>query len=102
MPIATLLLLLLMTSIGLAAPAVTSPRAFTLPFALVDHRVFVDVILNGRGPFRFILDTGAGAVLSEDTARTLGLAVQGGGEGPGVGAAMQRFGTTKLANVRLG
>ncbi len=96
------LLLLLSTSPALAKPDAIVPRAFTQPFTLVDHRVFVDVTLNGQGPFRFILDTGAGAVLSEGTAHRLALAVRDAGEGPGVGAAMQHFGTTKVANVRLG
>jgi hypothetical protein len=31
-----------------------------LPFELIDNRVFVEVGLNGQGPFHFILDTGAG------------------------------------------
>jgi hypothetical protein len=37
--------------------------SFTIPFELVDNRIFVNVMLEGRGPFRFILDTGAGSAL---------------------------------------
>ncbi len=88
-----------------AAHAVGSddhPPAFTLPFKLVDNRIFVEVMLNGRGPFQFILDTGADAVMSDSVALRLGLTIQNGGEGPGVGAAKQHFGTTRVANLRLG
>jgi hypothetical protein len=32
--------------------------SFNMPFELVDNRIFIDVQLNGKGPFKFILDTG--------------------------------------------
>jgi hypothetical protein len=96
--------------LALALAPVASPPAhaarplheFTLPFTLVDRRVFVDVTLNGRGPFHFILDSGATAVLSDSVAHQLGLDVKDEGEGSGVGAATQHFGSTKLASVSLG
>ena len=34
----------------------------TLPFELIDNRIFVEEQLDGRGPFYFILDTGAGVL----------------------------------------
>lgn len=85
-----------------AAHAAPSLHAFTLPFTLVDNRVFVDVALNGRGPFHLILDTGADAVLSDSVARQLGLDVKDAGEGQGVGAATQHFGSTRVSSVKLG
>jgi hypothetical protein len=78
------------------------PPEFTLPFKLIDNRVFVTVQLNGRGPFHFILDTGAEADLSERAARQLGLKVEDAGEGQGVGAAKQHFGEAQIAKVQLG
>jgi hypothetical protein len=39
--------------------ALTSGKSsFNMPFELVDNRIFIDVQLNGKGPFKFILDTG--------------------------------------------
>jgi hypothetical protein len=76
--------------------------AFTLPFKVIDNRVFVDARLNGRGPFHFILDTGANADLSDRVARQLGLKVEDAGEGEGVGATTQHFGRTQLADFQLG
>jgi hypothetical protein len=67
---------------------------FTLPFKVIDNRVFVDVRLNGKGPFQFILDTGAEAVVSEQVANRLGLRIEDMGEGQGVGASGQHLGQT--------
>jgi len=75
---------------------------FTVPFALIDNRVFVNVRLNGKGPFHFILDTGASADMDEHVARQLGLKVEDAGEGQGVGQAKQRFGQTLVAKFQLG
>lgn len=43
------------------ALAVPTGRAvgFSIPFDLIDNRIFVSVCLNGQGPFKFIFDTGA-------------------------------------------
>lgn len=44
-------------------------------------RIVVPVSVNGSGPYRFIVDTGANrSVLSRDLAQALGLAAQGVGE----------------------
>jgi hypothetical protein len=84
-------------SVLAAAPAESS-----VPFRLVDNRVFADVTLNGQGPFHFILDTGGSAAVSDQVARRLGLKVTDGGEGEGVGAARAHFGATRIARVDLG
>ena len=53
-----------------------------LPFELIDNRVFVEAQLNGRGPFHFILDTGAGGFsIVDDVAQRLGLQVEDAGQG---------------------
>jgi hypothetical protein len=88
----------------LAAPAhaAHAPGTFTLPFQLVDNRLFVEAKVNDRGPFHFIFDTGGSAVLSDSAAHRLGLEVKDVGEGSGVGAAKQRMGETKVASLKLG
>src|SRR5215472_11669194 len=52
------------------------PASFTLPFELIDNRVFIEVRLNGHGPYHFILDTGAEGTISDRVAQELGLKVQ--------------------------
>ena len=43
------------------------------------HKILVDVTLNGRGPFPFVLDTGGHFILTTTSARRLGLKVLGPG-----------------------
>jgi hypothetical protein len=77
--------------------------AFTLPFDLVDNRVFVEVRLNSRGPFHFLLDTGAGGVtVSADLAQQLGLHVGEAGEGRGVGEKIVHAGQAQVAQLQIG
>ncbi len=74
-----------------------------LPFELIDNRVFVEVQLNGRGPFHFILDTGAGDfAIVDDVAQRLGLQVEDAGQENGVGERKVRIGRTQIAKVQLG
>lgn len=102
LPTVAILLSLMTFASSTAAADSSRDSAFTFPFRLVDHRVFVEVELNGKGPFSFILDTGAGEVLSDSTALRLGLTVRSAGAEQGVGAATQAFGETRLDELRLG
>jgi len=54
-----------LTSLALAAPTAASeppPRATTVPFALLDNRIVVQVYVNSVGPFSMIVDTGTGSL----------------------------------------
>ncbi len=59
----------------------------TFPFELVNHRPFIKVTINGKGPLRFVIDTGASlSVLSDKTAAKLGIRpVARGGNARAVG-----------------
>jgi Aspartyl protease/PDZ domain len=83
---------------------VAEPKtSFTLPFDLVDNRVFVEARLNGRGPFHLLLDTGAGGVtVSTDVAQQLGLHVGNAGEGQGVGEKTVHAGEAQIARLQMG
>jgi predicted aspartyl protease len=64
----------------LAAYQTAAPEDFALGSTRTDRlgRVVAPVTVNGRGPFRFIVDTGANrSVLSEDLAARLGLTPNG-------------------------
>lgn len=75
----------------------------TLPFELIDNRVFVEVRLNGRGSFHFILDTGAsGFSLIDTTVQKLGLSTESAGEDGGVGEKTVRVSRCHLAQLQLG
>jgi gag-polyprotein putative aspartyl protease/PDZ domain len=85
-------------------PVVAQDKSsFTLPFELVDNRVFIEVGVNGRGPFHFILDTGAGGVtISDEVASQLGLHVADAGQDRGVGEKAVHAGSTRIAHVQIG
>jgi membrane-associated protease RseP (regulator of RpoE activity) len=75
----------------------------TNSFALVDNRVFLKVFLNGKGPFAFILDTGAGdgSSISLGLYRHLKLPRDGEEDVTGADAATQRVAKTHVASVRF-
>jgi predicted aspartyl protease len=59
-------------------PAATAdPTRPAVPLIIDDRGgIFVQVLVNGRGPFRFILDTGASrSIVADDLARELGAPV---------------------------
>jgi hypothetical protein len=102
---------LLLSAVGFVTP-VSAESTFSiaggktttvLPFELIDNRVFIDAWLDGHGPFHLILDTGAGGFAIADTvARKLGLVVDDGGQGSGVGEKTVRVGRTHLSHIRIG
>jgi tetratricopeptide (TPR) repeat protein len=53
----------------------TSGKEITsLPFKQVNHRPFVNVMINGKGPMRFVVDTGASlSVISDKAAERIGI-----------------------------
>jgi len=99
----TRLLLVLALALGGACPApVPGPKSETVPFDLVDNRVFVDVMLDGKGPFKIMFDTGAGNVLRPETARALGIHVDDAGTTWGVGEQTVRAGRATIGKVQIG
>ncbi|WP_202595433.1 aspartyl protease family protein [Stenotrophomonas panacihumi] len=74
-----------------------------VPFQVVDGRIYVDARVNGMGPFRFAVDTGAGGMARADTrlVDTLGLQVVGQAS-VSDGVQHADVETTRLASVQLG
>ena len=104
--------LLLALALGLPAPAqsqagihfamAAGKTSSTLPFELIDNRVFVEVQLNGKGRFHFILDTGAGGFsVVESVARELDLKIEDAGEGQGVERRKSATGEPEFPECRL-
>ena len=60
-----------------------------IPFDLVNHRPFITLMVNGKGPLRFVVDTGASlSVISDKAAERLGIkAVARGGDARAVGGS---------------
>ena len=81
---------------------VSMPSAATvIPFELVDNHVSLNVMLDGKGPFRFIFDTGGQNIVDADVAKQLGLGASGNATGSGVGSATEalQFATVSALGV---
>ncbi|HJQ33894.1 MAG TPA: PDZ domain-containing protein [Pyrinomonadaceae bacterium] len=77
-------------------------ESFGVPLELVDNRIFVEVWLEGRGPFKFILDTGGYGGLSVETARRVGLKLGNEVEGRGAGESVVKAWETSVKETRIG
>lgn len=79
----------------------TSGRA-TLPFRLVNNHIVVDVRINGKGPFPFMVDTGGHDILTPATLRTLGLRPIGATPSFGAGEQANSSGYVRVERIDAG
>ncbi|MGZ3737477.1 MAG: retropepsin-like aspartic protease, partial [Bdellovibrionota bacterium] len=85
------------------SPLASAETCTRLPFRLIDNRIFLDTLVNGQGPFQFILDTGSSSnAIDTAAAKALGLPLIDpfpvGGAGPG----QQTGYHTKVSSVQMG
>lgn len=74
----------------------------TLPFRLLNNHIFIDVKVNGKGPFPFFVDTGGHDILTPSTAAALGLKPEGATISGGAGEKTQTSGYTKVGSLAMG
>lgn len=79
-----------------------SSASVTVPFRYVDDHIYVDIKINGHGPFPAILDSGGLYVATPALARRAGLTAQGAIEGSGNGARTVNTGLARAQTVTLG
>jgi predicted aspartyl protease len=81
----------------------TSDALVHLPFETVDGRIYVPVQVNGKGPFRFAVDTGASGLARADTSLTRVLGLKSDGHSStSDGVAEAAVETTRLSSIQLG
>ena len=73
-----------------------------VPFQLIDNHVYVDVRLNGKGPFRFVFDSGGANVIDPGVLRQLGASAQGSAQGSGVGSQTESISFTTVDSLQIG
>lgn len=59
--------------------------ALNIPFKILNNHIYLQVSLNDGKPLWFLLDTGAGNIINQRHARTLGLKLTPAGQTTGVG-----------------
>lgn len=73
-----------------------------VPFELVENHVYLSVTLNGKGPYRFIYDTGGSNVVDPDVAKELGASATGSAAGSGAGSATEAVSFAKMRTLQVG
>jgi hypothetical protein len=77
-------------------------KSTTVPFRLINNHMYVEVRLNGKGPFEFLFDTGGSNVVTPTLARELGVNPQGAFQGSGVGEKSADVGLVKVERETIG
>ncbi len=94
----------------LAAPSST-PHDFsiangatqtTVPFQFSENHVYLDVMLNGKGPFHFEFDTGGANVLDTSIAKEIGATGGGTTQVSGVGNASESSSSATINTLQIG
>ena len=72
-----------------------------MPFTLINNHVYGEATIDGKGPYRFIFDTGGVNLVTPTLAKTLGLATKGAFAGSGAGEGTMEAGFTKVAVLKV-
>jgi hypothetical protein len=83
---------------GLAAGQTSA----TVPFLIINGHIYVDVKLNGRGPYRLLLDSGGENIVTPALARELGLKSSGEFPVSGGGEGVEDIGATEVDRLEIG
>jgi hypothetical protein len=73
-----------------------------VPFEVRDGHIFLSVMLNGKGPFRMLLDADRGNILSPAAMTALGLKPQGNFGTAGTGDKQQDIGIARIDRLEVG
>jgi Aspartyl protease/PDZ domain len=97
------------TDAQFAPPAPPSPdfaiaggTSTTVPFELLNNHIYVQVKIDGKGPYRMLCDTGGANVVTPEAMKAMSLASEGALQGRGVGEASEDVGVAKVQTLQLG
>ncbi|HEX4301268.1 MAG TPA: aspartyl protease family protein [Rhizomicrobium sp.] len=74
----------------------------TFPFELIANHIHANVMLNGKGPYSFIFDTGGVNIITPAIAKELGVKIEGKAEAHGAGNATMEMGLAHVDELNLG
>ena len=84
-----------------SCPVIGTPAA-EIPFSLIGDHIYTEVTVNGRGPHRFIVDTGGVNLIDASLVKQLSLKITGTEAGHGTGPATVESGKTTVERLTLG
>ena len=74
----------------------------TVPVDIIDHHIYIDLMLNGKGPFHFIFDTGGRNMVDPTVAYQIGAQPIGSWRSGGVGPHATVVQFTQIDQVQIG
>jgi len=74
----------------------------SIPMQISENHVYLDVMLNGKGPFHFELDTGGANVIDSAVSEKLGVARRGSAPVTGVGSASEASSFAVIKTLQIG
>jgi PDZ domain/Aspartyl protease len=86
---------------GGSCPAIAAPAA-EVPLTLIGDHIYIEAMVNGTGPYRFIIDTGGVNLIDTGLARQLSLTITGSEAGHGTGPETVESGKTTIERLTLG
>jgi hypothetical protein len=79
-----------------------SPGRVTIPFTLINNHIIIDVRIDGRGPYPFLLDTGGHDIVTPYAAKRLGIRSVGDTPSSGGGEKSVSSGYAHVARIDAG
>ena len=73
----------------------------TFPFDLINNHIHAHVMINGKGPYYFVFDTGGVNILTPELAHELGAKIEGESEVRGAGEGTSTAGLTHVDDINL-
>src|SRR5580698_5068683 len=74
----------------------------SVPIQISKNQVWLDVMLNGKGPFHFAFDTGGANVIDPSVTKELGLTSGGSAQVGGVGSATAASSFATISSLQIG
>jgi hypothetical protein len=73
-----------------------------VPIDVIDNHVYLNVLLNGKGPYRFIFDTGGSNLIDPAVAKEIGAKGAGSFQGSGAGSGTESFSFATVDSLQVG
>jgi hypothetical protein len=67
-----------------------------------ENHVYLDVMLNGKGPYHFVFDTGGSNIVDPAVAKEIGAAGIGSAQANGVGSQSESFSFARVSRLQVG
>lgn len=74
----------------------------TVPIRISENHVYIDVMLNGKGPYHFVFDSGGANVVDPEVAKEIGALSGGSAQIGGVGNTTESSSFTMIETLQVG